>query len=56
MDEDQFLSEFSKTQEAGQTSQGGSKLDATVTSMGRGRKNMKLGPKDFTDEDWENKF
>ena len=34
----------------------GSKLDQTMTSMGRGRKNVKPGPREYTDEDWANKF
>ena len=56
LDDDQFLSEFSKPQDAGATSQAGSKLDATVTSLGRGKRGLRLGPKDMTDEDWGNKF
>lgn len=56
LDDDQFLSEFSKPADGGQTSHGGSKLDATVTSLSRGRRGAKPGPKEMTDEDWANKF
>lgn len=31
-------------------------MDATVTSIGRGRKGLKPGPKDMTDQDWSNIF
>ena len=57
LDDDQFLSEFSKPQETAQNSQGGSKLDATATSVAtKSKKGQKVAPKEMTDEDRAAKF
>lgn len=56
-DEDQFLSEFSKPLDNAQNSQGGSKMDATATSVAtKSKKGQKIPPKEMTDKDWANKF
>lgn len=57
LDDDQFLSEFSKPQETAHGSQGGSKLDATATSaITKSKKGQKVAPKEMTDEDRRLKF